>query len=300
MTTMTPSSVQPVSGQVALVTGTSSGIGLHIAVGLARAGLRVMATVRDPTHADALRAAVAAAAVDIEIAALEVTDSAQAQRCVQDVLDRHGRLDLLVNNAGRGRVGPLEQLDDAALQEQLDVNYLAVARLTRLVLPAMRAAGRGRIVTVTSVGGVVGQPFADAYCAAKFAAEGLMQSLAPVAACFGVEVCVVEPAAVASEFVANTGAGLPGAELPTHGAGDPPAAADPYAQLLAAYLHRTAAAFSGAQTPEDAAAAVVEVAITDNPRFRTQTSDTASAFAGMSLRDLDGATVLAQTSTWLQ
>lgn len=295
MTTMTASSVQSVSGQVALVTGTSSGIGLHTAVGLARAGLRVVATVRDPARADALRAAVAAAGVDIEIVALEVTDPAQARRCVQDVLDRHGRLDVLVNNAGRGRVGPLEQLDDAALQEQLDVNYLAVARLTRLVLPAMRAAGRGRIVTVTSVGGVVGQPFADAYCAAKFAVEGLMQSLAPVAACFGVDVCVVEPAAVASEFVANTGA-----DLPTDSAGDPPAAADPYAPLLAAYLHRTAAAFSSAQTPEEAAATVVEVATTDSPRFRTQTSDTAAAFAGLSLRDLDGATVLAQTCTWLR
>jgi len=110
------------------------------------------------------------------------------------VLDQHARLDVLVNNAGRGRVGPLEQLDDGALQEQLDVNYLAVARLTRLVLPIMRAAGHARIVTVTSVGGVVGQPFADAYCAARLAVEGLMQSQAPVAARFGVDVCVVEPA----------------------------------------------------------------------------------------------------------
>ncbi len=295
MRSVTLPAVQPSPGRVALVTGTSSGIGLHTAVGLARAGLHVVATVRNPARADPLRAAAAAADVDIEIAALEVTDATQAQRCVQDVLDRHARLDVLVNNAGRGRVGPLEQLDDGALQEQLDVNYLAVARLTRLVLPIMRAAGHGRIVTVTSVGGVVGQPFADAYCAAKFAVEGLMQSLAPVAARFGVDVCVVEPAAVASDFVANTGAQLPGDE-----AAEPAAGTDPYARLLAAYLLRTATAFSAAQTPEDAAAAVVEAATTDTPRFRTQTSDTASAFAGLSLRDLNGGAVLAQTATWLR
>jgi NAD(P)-dependent dehydrogenase (short-subunit alcohol dehydrogenase family) len=87
--------------RTALVTGTSSGIGLHTAVGLAQAGLRVVATVRDPARADALRAAATAAGVDVDVVALEVTDAGQAERCVQNVLDRHGRLDVLVNNAGR-------------------------------------------------------------------------------------------------------------------------------------------------------------------------------------------------------
>lgn len=291
---MTSPSAGPASLRVALVTGTSSGIGLHTAVGLARAGLRVVATVRDPARADALRSAATSADVALDVVALDVTDAAQAGRCVQDVVDRYGRLDLLVNNAGRGRVGSLEQLDDAALQDQLDLNYLAVARLTRLALPVMRAAGSGRIITVSSVGGAVGQPFADAYCAAKFAVEGLMQSLAPVAARFGVDVCVVEPAAVSSEFVANVDGPLPNAS-----AVESSAQADPYASLLGAYLRRSAAAFSAAQTPQDAAAAVVEAALTDSPQFRTQTSAGASAFAGLSLADLDGKAVLAQTSTWL-
>ncbi|MDQ1663797.1 MAG: hypothetical protein QOJ68_3777 [Blastococcus sp.] len=171
-----------------------------------------------------------------------------------------------------------------------------MARLTRLVLPAMRAARTGRIVTVTSVGGVVGQPFADAYCAAKFAVEGLMQSLAPVAARFGIDVCVVEPAAVGSDFVANIDPHLAGTGAARE-EGDQDG--DPYAELRAAYLRRAAGSFAQAQTPQDAAAVVAEAATTERPRFRWQTSATAGAFAGLSLADLDGSSVLGQTASWL-
>ena len=108
--------------------------------------------------------------------------------CVDEVLATYGQLDILINNAGRGAVASLEQLTMDDLRAQLEVNYLGVAALTKLVLAPMRLAGSGRIVTVTSVGGVVGQPFADAYCGAKFAVEGLMQSLAPVVAQFGIGV----------------------------------------------------------------------------------------------------------------
>ena len=273
---------------VALVTGTSSGMGLTTAVGLARAGLTVVATMRDTSKDDALRRAAREAGVEVDVRALDVTDPAAAEQTVADVLADHGSLDALVNNAGRGAVASLEQLTDAQLQEQLEVNYLGVARLTRLVLPSMRAAGRGRVVTVTSVGGAVGQPFADAYCAAKFAVEGLMQSLAPVAATFGVTVSVVEPGPVASEFVGNVHRTDPAVS------GD-----DPYAPLLAAYLKRTAAAFDHAQSSLEAAEVIVEAVTTPDPKFRWQTSEQAGRFVGMSLGDLDGARVLGVTSTWI-
>ena len=270
--------------QVALVTGTSSGIGLHTAIGLARAGLHVVATMRDPDRSDDLRAASRSAGVTLDLRALDVIGEAAAAELVDDI----GRIDVLVNNAGRGSVGTLEQLTQHDLREQLEVNYLAVAGLTRLVLPGMRAAGSGRVVTVTSVGGAVGQPFADAYCGAKFAVEGLMQSLAPVAARLGVTVSIVEPAAVASAFVDNVDGVL--------GRLDP---ADAYADLLAAYLERTADAFDNAQSAESAAAVIVEAATTATPKFRWQTSDAAVAFAGLSLADLDGSRVLGATSGWL-
>lgn len=265
---------------LAIVTGTSSGIGLHTAIGLARSGVDVVATVRDTSRADALRAAASGAGVELDIRALEVTDATAAR----ELVDAVGTVDILVNNAGRGAVGTLEQLSDADLQEQLETNYLSVARLTRLVLPGMRERGRGRIVTVTSVGGAVGQPFADAYCAAKFAVEGLMQSLAPVVAPFGVDVSIVEPAAVSSSFTDSVHRAAPG----------------PYADLQQAYLDRTATAFASAQSAEDAAKTVVEAATTTAPRFRWQTSDAAARFAGLSLADLDGSRVLGVTQTWLR
>ena len=277
------------SADIALVTGTSTGIGLRTAIGLAGEGMTVVATMRDVQRAGALREAADEAGVEVDVRPLDVADPGSALACVEGVLADHGSIDVLVNNAGRGAVATLEQLTDEELQEQLDVNYLGVARLTRLVLPGMRATGRGRIVTVTSVGGAIGQPFADAYCASKFAVEGLMQSLAPVVARLGVTVSIVEPGPVSSEFVGN----VDGVDV---GAPDP---ADPYADLLAAYLARTAGAFATAQTPEQAAAVIIEAVTTDEPRFRWQTSEGAAAFTGLSLADLDGSRVLGYTSTWL-
>ena len=283
--------------QIALVTGTSSGMGLHTAVGLAGRGITVVATLRDPSRADALRAAADAAGVRLDIQALDVTDHDSAARCVDEVLHTYGRLDILINNAGRGAVASLEQLSIDDLRAQLEVNYLGVAVMTKLVLAPMRLAGSGRIVTVTSVGGAVGQPFADAYCGAKFAVEGLMQSLAPVVANFGIGVSVVEPGAVASDFVANV-AGV----LTPHGEPAVPETGsdDPYAAMLQSYLAHSRTAFAAAQSSADAAAVIIEAATTGTPRFRWQTSPGATAFAGLSLADLDGSRVLTQTRTWVQ
>lgn len=269
---------------VVLVTGTSSGMGLHAAVELARRGVAVVATLRDAARAERLRAAARAAGVALDIRELDVVDADAAVRVVREVLAAHGRIDALVNNAGRGLVASAEQLTIAQLQDQLEVNYLAPVRLTQLVLPGMRERGSGRILTVTSVGGVVGQPFADAYCGAKFAVEGFMQSLSVVAERFGVQVGVIEPAAVASEFVANAGR---------------PAAVAGYEPLLDAYLARTAGAFARAQSAADAGAAIADAVTSAEFRFRRQTSAAAAAFVGVSLADADGERVLGLTRGWI-
>lgn len=121
-----------------------------------------------------------------------------------------------------------------------------------------------------------------------------MQSLAPVMSRFGVEIGIVQPAAVGSEFVANAGV-----ERNRAGESASTSEDDPYGELLAAYLRRSESTFAAAQHPRDAAAVVVEAATTDQPKFRWQTSDGAAAFVGLSLADLDGSRVLGQTSTWL-
>ncbi|MFJ8431042.1 SDR family NAD(P)-dependent oxidoreductase [Kitasatospora sp. NPDC094019] len=278
------------SDRIVLITGTSSGIGLAAAVAAAGAGLRVVATMRDTGRSGPLTEAAEAAGVAdrIEIARLDVTDADSVAGCLADVLARHGRLDAVVNNAGAGRVGTVEQDGLAPVREVMEVNFFGVVEVTRAALPHLRASG-GRVVTVTSVGGVVGQPFNEAYCAAKFAVEGFMESLAPVAATVGVTVAVVEPGAVASEFVASQGIDLP-ALL---------AAAGPYAPALDAYAARTRAAFDQAQSAEDAAASIVTALTAERPPFRLQTSDRARAFAGAKLADLDGSAVQGITAGWV-
>ncbi|MER7667253.1 SDR family NAD(P)-dependent oxidoreductase [Kitasatospora sp. NPDC096128] len=281
----------PMNGtRIVLITGTSSGIGLAAAVAAARAGFRVVATMRDTGRAgQLLRAAETAGVAErIEIERLDVTDPASVTDCLDVVLDRHGRLDAVVNNAGAGFVGTIEQDGMAPVRAAMEVNYFGVVEVTRAALPHLRAAG-GRVVTVTSVGGVVGQPFNEAYCAAKFAVEGFMESLAPVAAAVGVAVTVVEPGAVASEFIGNQGIDVPALV----------AAAGPYGDALQAYVDRTLKAFGSAQTPEEAAAPIVEVLTAERPPLRVQTSEAARAFAGVKLADLDGSAVRTMTGGWV-
>lgn len=275
--------------KVVLITGTSSGIGLAAAVAAARAGWRTVATLRDPRRADALRKAAAEAGVELDIRQLDVVDEASVAAAVDGVIADHGRLDAVINNAGAGHLGTLENETVADVRQVMEVNFFGVLNVSKAALPHLRAAG-GRLITVTSVGGVVGQPFNEAYCAAKFAVEGYMESLAPVAASVGVSVSVVEPGAVATEFVNNVGLDLT-AEI---------AAAGPYAPALDAYVTRTVAQFlNGAQTQDEAAGAVLEALTADRPPFRLQTSDWARDFTGMKLNDLDGSAVLGTTGAWV-
>jgi NAD(P)-dependent dehydrogenase (short-subunit alcohol dehydrogenase family) len=275
------------SEPVVLVTGCSSGIGLACAVALAGAGHQVVATLRGPGRGDRLRAAAGEAGAVLDVRQLDVTDDDSVERCVAGLVAEYGRLDSVLNNAGAGHVGTTEQDSLEDLRRVMEVNFFGVARVTRAAMPHLRAS-RGRLVTVTSVGGVVGQPFNEAYCAAKFAVEGLMEGLAPVARRMGVRVSVVEPGAVASEFVANAGQ-----------VEERLAAAGPYRKLLQSYVERTRGAFAAAQAPEQVAAAVLGVLTAAEPAFRYQTSESSSQFVGLKLADRTGATIQHLTGGWL-
>ena len=279
--------VQP----ILLITGTSTGIGLATAVAAARAGFRVVATMRDTAKGALLHAAAREADVEVDIRTLDVTDPGSVTSCISAVTSQYGRLDAVVNNAGAGHVGTIEgeTLDD--VRAVMEVNFFGVVGVTKEVLPHLRETG-GRLVTISSVGGVVGQPFNEAYCAAKFAVEGFMESLTPVAASVGVPVTVVEPGAVTTEFVANVGVDLP-AMLQAVG---------PYGPALQAYLARTAAAFdpSRAQTPDAVATVIVDLLLSEHPPARLQTSETARQFVGAKLADLDGSAVQSLTAGWIR
>jgi len=270
-----------------LITGTSSGIGLQAAVAAARSGHTVIATMRTLEGARALRDASATAGVTLDIRRLDVTEPGSITAVIAHMLDRYGRIDAVVNNAGAGHVGTIENEGLDVVRAVMEVNFFGVVSVTRAALPHLRQS-RGRLITVTSVGGVVGQPFNEAYCAAKFAVEGFMESLAPVAATAGVAVTVVEPGAVASSFVDNVGLD-PRASPPN----------DPYASALAGYLARAAQSFSAAQSAESAGASVAALLDGERPPFRVQTSDAARAFVGVKLADADGSAVQRMTAGWL-
>ncbi|MGW2250618.1 SDR family NAD(P)-dependent oxidoreductase [Kitasatospora sp. NPDC001660] len=279
------------SPKTVLITGTSSGIGLAAAIGAARAGWTTIATMRDTGKADALLKAAAENDVTdrIQVKRLDVTDPESITACLDEVIAEHGRLDALVNNAGAAQVGTVELMSLDEVRNAMEVNFFGVVATTRAALPHLRAS-QGRVITVTSVGGVLGQPFNEAYCAAKFAVEGFMQSLAPVAATVGVDVTVVEPGAVASEFVANLDLDVP-ALL---------AAAGPYAPALQAYIARTQQSYGNAQTPAEAAAPIIEALTADQPAFRIQTSQWARDFVATTLADLDGSAVQHLTGAWVR
>ncbi|PPH27968.1 SDR family oxidoreductase [Rathayibacter sp. AY1F9] len=275
---------------VLLVTGTSTGIGRATAIEAARAGWRVVATVRDPERAEGLRAAAAEARVELDLRALDVTDADSVAGCLRAVEEELGGLDALVNNAGAGHLGTLELEDPEELRRVMEVNFFGTVAVTRAALPMLRSS-RGRIVTVSSVGGAIGQPFNEDYCAAKFAVEGFFEALAPVAASVGVHVSLIEPGAVRSSFVENVGVDA-AAML---------AQAGPYAPALGAYLDRAASSFSSthAQDPSDVAAVILKTLRDPEPAFRVQTSDWAGDFVGTKLSDRDGSRVQAAMRGWI-
>jgi NAD(P)-dependent dehydrogenase (short-subunit alcohol dehydrogenase family) len=180
--------------RVALVTGASSGIGEATARHLHGLGFIVYAAARRVERMRDL------AAQGIRVVRADVTDDAGLVQLVDRIIAEEGRIDVLVNNAGYGSYGSLEETPMAEARRQLDVNVIGLARLTQLVLPHMRARRGGRIVNVSSMGGRFGEPMGSWYHATKHAVEGLSDSLRPEVARFGIRVVVMEPGAIRSEW----------------------------------------------------------------------------------------------------
>ncbi|WP_222272381.1 SDR family oxidoreductase [Modestobacter marinus] len=172
-----------------LVTGAGRGMGVDIAQAALAAGHAVVATGRNPERV----AAAVGAHDDLLTVALDITDPAGAQAAVDAALDRFGRIDVLVNNAGNFIAGFFEEISPENLRAQVETNLFGPLTVTRAVLPVMRAQRSGVVVTMSSSAGLIGQEFTSAYAASKFALEGWMESLAPEVAPFGISTMVVEP-----------------------------------------------------------------------------------------------------------
>jgi NAD(P)-dependent dehydrogenase (short-subunit alcohol dehydrogenase family) len=188
---------------VVLITGCSSGFGLLTALEFARHGDTVVATMRDPERGDELRERAASADLVVDIAPLDVTDARSVGSAVDGVIERHGRIDVLVNNAGVGMRGAIEDIGDAEAKAVFDSNFFGTLAVTRAVLPSMRAQGSGVIVNLSSIGGRIAAPFAGMYSATKYALEAVSESLHYELHPFGIRVHVIEPGGYGTRFDAN-------------------------------------------------------------------------------------------------
>jgi NAD(P)-dependent dehydrogenase (short-subunit alcohol dehydrogenase family) len=181
--------------KVVLVTGASSGFGRAIAQALHARGHRVIGTTR--------RLSVSADPVEFGLVTLDVESDASVAEGVAEVLRQAGRIDTLVNNAGVGYAGAIEDTTIEEARRQFETNFFGMHRMCRAVLPHMRARGAGRIVNMSSLGGLVSVPFQAMYCASKFAVEAYTEALRMEARPFGIRVSMVEPGDYATGFTAN-------------------------------------------------------------------------------------------------
>ena len=180
---------------VVLITGVSSGIGLAVANAFAAKGFEVFGTSRNPRSTEPIPG--------VELVQLDVTDAASVTGAVSTVIERAGRLDILVNNAGFGIIGAAEESSVTQAQQLFDTNFFGLVRMTREVLPYMRAQGSGRIINISSVLGFLPAPYGALYAASKHAVEGYSESLDHETREFGVRVSAVEPGYTNTSFEAN-------------------------------------------------------------------------------------------------
>ncbi len=180
--------------KVAIITGASAGLGLTTSILLAKHGYQAYATMRNLEKKAALLQEAEAAQVSIQLQQLDVSNPASVQQAIAAIIAKEGRIDILINNAGAGFAKGIEQVSEADMQWLTDLNYFGVVRCCKAVLPQMRKQKSGHIINITSVGGLVGQPFSELYCASKFAVEGFTESLASILPkFFGIKISLIEP-----------------------------------------------------------------------------------------------------------
>ena len=185
--------------KVILITGASSGIGKASAVYFSKKDWQVAATMRNPEKETELTTYP-----NVQLYRLDVSSPISVTECVQQVMADHGQIDVLLNNAGYGLVGPLETADEETIQAQFQTNLFGVIRTIQAVVPAMRQRQSGVIVNITSIGGLVTFPFNSLYHASKFAVDGLSESIKYELEPFGIKVKVVAPGGVATDFASRS------------------------------------------------------------------------------------------------
>lgn len=256
--------------KVTLITGASGGLGLAATVALAKSGHKVYASVRTMERASKLLSA--SKGLDVSIIELDVNDNDSVSTAITEVLNKEGHIDILVCNAGKGFIRSIEQADMGEIQDVFNTNLLGIIRCIKAIIPSMRERKSGHIIGISSVGGLIGQPFNEIYCASKFAMEGLFESMATyISPEFNIQFSLIEPGGIATDFsnrvieyVGETG-----------GVFD-----DAYRPALERYIsHSKMRSEKGVfQTPEEVAEVILKCIESDNPPLRMRTSPWAEEF----------------------
>lgn len=237
--------------KVALVTGTSSGIGKETAKLLVENGYIVYGASRRVEKMSELKE------LGVKLVEMDITDDDSIVRCVEEILRNENRMDVLVNNAGYGSYGALEDVSISEAKYQFEVNIFGLARLTQLFLPIMRQQRNGRILNVSSIGGSFGEPHGAWYHATKFALEGLSDSLRMELTPFGIDVVIIKPGAILTEWNAIARENL----IKVSGNSD-------YKELVRKHVKMLASADKRGSSPEVVAKTILKATKSKKPKTR--------------------------------
>jgi NAD(P)-dependent dehydrogenase (short-subunit alcohol dehydrogenase family) len=242
---------------VAVVTGSTGGIGLATSLALARNGYLTYATMRNLAKRDSVQSVADKQHLPIRVVQLDVTDENSIKSAIQSILSETGRIDLLVNNAGYGLTGALEDIGIDEIKAQYETNLYGVIRVTQEVLPIMRKQGSGRIINISSGAGRFGFPGGSAYVSSKFALEGLSESMAYELEQFGIKTVLIEPGFVRTNFGDNM--------VIAQKAQDPNS---PYSQMMQMMSSIRGKMLENASDADLVAEVVVEAATAKEPNLR--------------------------------
>jgi NAD(P)-dependent dehydrogenase (short-subunit alcohol dehydrogenase family) len=247
-----------IKNKVALVTGSSSGMGFATAIMLARAGIHTYASMRNLKKSKTITELASTENLPLQVVQLDVIDKKSVKEAITKIVTEKERIDVLVNNAGYGLFGSLEDISIEELKAQFETNFFGVIRVTQLVLPIMRKQKSGTIVNVSSVGGRIGLPVLSAYHSTKFALEGLSESMSYELEPFGIRVVIIEPGVIRTNIMNSS--------VIAKKAQDPKS---PYFSLIQKVENNFKLMMENESSPpEEVAKVILGVVTSENPQLR--------------------------------